>query len=469
MATKQATPKEATGNRRAKGEGTYRKCGKGWLLQISYTAPDGTKSRPSFTGKSKSACQAARKIFEDEQIRLAALNPVDPDGLTQQEYRDISLTEWVYHFIRFYKRDPEISGVAASSWRTVKKKGAKKIKRSTLASYINIWRTHIAPFFLNDRLTDVSNDRIQEFINFLATAGRKDGKPGGLDPKTIYNIYMVLNPALKKAVGRVPGVNMNVAEEIELPELIDKGTRYLTQEEMERFIEASMQEKLRDAIWMFLSTGLRLGELVGLEWTDYINSAQKLSISRNVIRVQLFDPASPKKTALIVQDTTKSGKEHFEIPLRDDMCYLLNVRKINEKRSGVSNPNNLIFHTRNGTYIDPRHIEKVVERIAKRAGIPHISPHALRHTFATRLAENNTHLRTIQELLGHASSQTTERYTHIADHVKRDAVNQISISKPQTFFSTAPGNNLQLLQITTKQPLSKASGAYERKGVHYHE
>ena len=449
-------------NRRAKGEGSYRKCKTGWLLQITYTAPDGTKSRPCFTAKTKAACQAARRLFEEEQIRLAAQKLRDPDSLSHSEYQDISLTEWVYHFIRFYKRDPE-TAVEGGKASVPRKKGAKKIKRSTLASYINIWRTHIAPFFLDERLADVTDDRIQEFINFLATSGRKDGKPGGLDPKTIYNIYMVLNPALKKAAGKVPGFHVNVAEEIELPERIDKGTRYLSQEEMERFMEAAIEEKLRDAIFLFLTTGLRLGELLGLEWDDYDSQAKKLSVSRNVIRVQLFDPNAPQKTALIVQDTTKSGKEHFEVPLRDDICHMLNRRKINEKRSGQPNPKNLIFPTRNGTYVDPRHIEKVVERVAQRAEIKHISPHALRHTFATRLAESNIHLRTIQELLGHASSQTTERYTHIADHMKREAVNQIGFTEP-----SQPSVNDSLRSTTGKAALRQRMNR-GRKGLYSRE
>ena len=55
-----------------------------------------------------------------------------------------------------------------------------------MASYINIWRTHIAPFFLDERLADITDDRIQEFINFLATSGRKDGKPGGQGITTIH-------------------------------------------------------------------------------------------------------------------------------------------------------------------------------------------------------------------------------------------------------------------------------------------
>lgn len=55
-----------------------------------------------------------------------------------------------------------------------------------MASYINIWRTHIAPFFRDERLADITDDRIQEFINFLATSGRKDGKPGGQGITTIH-------------------------------------------------------------------------------------------------------------------------------------------------------------------------------------------------------------------------------------------------------------------------------------------
>ena len=266
-------------------------------------------------------------------------------------------------------------------------------------------------------------------FNFLATEGRRDGKPGGLSPKTLYNIYVVFSPALKKAVGKVPGVVANPAEDLQLPEPKKMGIKYLTQEEMELLLEAAASEKLCDAIYLFLLTGLRLGEVVGLKLSDLKEDSKTIVISRNVERVHLFDPNSPKKTALIIQDTTKSGDREFILPLNDLLFSILKHRKIREKHSRQPNPHNLFFHTRNGNYIDPRHFEDVVKRIAKNAGIRHTTPHMLRHTFATRLVENKVHLRVIQKLLDHASSITTERYTHVVDELKRDAVNQISLGE----------------------------------------
>jgi site-specific recombinase XerD len=93
---------------------------------------------------------------------------------------------------------------------------------------------------------------------------------------------------------------------------------------------------------------------------------------------------------------------------------------------GHPNPQNLIFPSKRGTYTDPRTYQKRVQAVCKRCELQGVNVHALRHTFATRLMEQNVPIRTIQNLLGHSSIATTERYFHVLDDEKRKAIHRMS-------------------------------------------
>jgi len=171
--------------------------------------------------------------------------------------------------------------------------------------------------------------------------------------------------------------------------------RHLRPDEVERLMVAPQDDgplarRDRALIELLYATGLRVGELVSLDWHD-------LDLSARVLRV-----------------LGKGGKERmvpFGQPaaqaLRDCLADQENLRERKDEEEPV-------FLNHRGGRLSDRSVRRVLDRHTQGAGIPAgIHPHTLRHTFATHLLEEGADLRTIQELLGHSSLATTQKYTHV--------------------------------------------------------
>ncbi len=152
----------------------------------------------------------------------------------------------------------------------------------------------------------------------------------------------------------------------------------------------------RAILEFFYSTGVRVSELVGLNWSD-------IDIALGIVRV-----------------LGKGAKERIvpvgEIALDSLQQYGGEVRKKWHLACRGANP---VFLNNRGSRITTRSVGRLLEKHLRELGIPtRIGPHGLRHTFATHLLNNGADLRVIQELLGHASLSTTQRYTHLnLDHL----------------------------------------------------
>lgn len=160
----------------------------------------------------------------------------------------------------------------------------------------------------------------------------------------------------------------------------------LSQREVARLLRTPRNLKHRALLMLVYSSGLRVSELVRLRPGD-------VDVDRGLVRV-------------------RRGKG------RKDRYTLLAQRAVEALRLyGDAYPDDrwLFPGGREGRHLTARSVQKIVARAADQAGIEkHVTPHTLRHSFATHLLEGGTNLRIIQELLGHASSRTTERYTHVA-------------------------------------------------------
>ncbi len=176
----------------------------------------------------------------------------------------------------------------------------------------------------------------------------------------------------------------------------DKGLpRYLHEEEVRRLLDqpdTTTLEGLRDLAMLELlyATGLRVSELVALSLND-------INLDRNFVR------------------TIGKGKKERFIPLGDYASEALR-RYLSEARGallrGRSSP--YCFVSRRGRLLSRQGFWKRLKAYARQAGLsPEVSPHHLRHSFATHLLEHGADLRTVQEMLGHANIATTEIYTHV--------------------------------------------------------
>lgn len=173
-------------------------------------------------------------------------------------------------------------------------------------------------------------------------------------------------------------------ETIQLPKKPKKLPVVLSKKEIKRMIDVTANLKHKLVISLLYSAGLRLSELINLKWAD-------IDLMRNVICI-------------------KSGKGN------KDRTSLLskNVKKLIREYRLILPDQKIVFVGRSGKY-SSKTIQEIIKLASKKAGIQkRISPHTLRHSFATHLLEQGTDIRTIQQLLGHENVRTTQIYTHVA-------------------------------------------------------
>lgn len=395
-------------SRKTNGEGTlYQRDEDTWVYQISTVDERGKAMRKSFTGRTKKIVKDKCKKYlaEQEELRKKAAMGLSvlQDDISKQ---NISLTQWVFDWIQIYKKPPVV-------------------KETTYSSYMVMWEKHIEPFFGVLPLAAITNQDIQMFYNFKLTEGRIDGKEGGLSAKTVRNIHTMLHGALQKAVGKI--ILVNPADDTTRPGVAEKDMRVLTVEEMEIFMKEVYAERLRAAIFMSLFTGVRMGELLALTWDDVDMKKHTIRVTKDLVRITAFDESGKKDgTKRIVQDTPKSMKSNRTIPLQEEIFKMLMFHRQCQQSQQRANPLNLVFPSKVGTHTEPRTYQKRIAAVSKRCEIQHVNVHALRHTFATRLVEQQVPIRIIQELLGHSSVTTTMRYTHALEEEKGKAVDSMN-------------------------------------------
>jgi integrase/recombinase XerD len=188
------------------------------------------------------------------------------------------------------------------------------------------------------------------------------------------------------------------AEKIELAKIKDHTVDFLTPEEVQELIESATSESLmakRDQAIMelFFSSGLRISELTGLD-RDKINLKKKeFSVLGKGSKVRIVFISEPAKNAL-----EKYIKKRTDV---DPALFIRIVKNLNQKE---------------GLRLTPRSVQRIIKKYATRAGIiKKVTPHILRHSFATNLLQNGADIRSVQALLGHSSINTTQIYTHVTN------------------------------------------------------
>ncbi|MCP4663145.1 MAG: tyrosine recombinase XerC [bacterium] len=196
-------------------------------------------------------------------------------------------------------------------------------------------------------------------------------------------------------------LDANPAAGVRTPKQETTLPRHLRPGEVERLVESPSREGLssgsalehrdRALLEVLYATGLRVGELVGLDWRDVDLSARVLRVLGKGGKERMV-PFGRQATAAL-----RTWLEGWETLRRDD--------------ASGEEP---VFVNYRGGRLSDRSVRRIIDRHAAAAGLPAgVHPHTLRHTFATHLLEEGADLRAIQEFLGHASLATTQRYTHV--------------------------------------------------------
>ncbi len=202
-------------------------------------------------------------------------------------------------------------------------------------------------------------------------------------------------------------------EKIELPKTPSRQVEFLTVEEVERLIEATKSEKnklvqLRDRaiLDMLFSTGLRISELMNLK-------KENVNIKRREFSVR---GKGDKLRVVFLSDDASDALGKY-LDAREDNSKALFIA--HKEKQSVEKQIETHGEAKHG--LTPRTVQRLIKKYAMLAGImKKITPHTLRHSFATDLLANGADIRAVQEMLGHASISTTQIYTHLTNKRLRD-------------------------------------------------
>ncbi len=290
---------------------------------------------------------------------------------------------------------------------------SRQIKPSTYESYYNCMHNYVFPFFQRESTKEITVDSVKEFVKTI----RLDAGIAETSKRKVLTIFKI---ALKEIL-KNSSIRQEVLNLVTLPKTEEKEVQIFTLKEQQLIEQIAMRCKDKRAIGIVVcfNTGIRLGELCGLKWSDIDLEAGTISIKRTVSRVKTFHTEGCKTTLSI--GTPKSRKSVRKIPIPD---FLL--KRINENKANCKNENHYIFSGKE-VPIDPRSYQKLFKKILSEAGLEERKFHAIRHTFATRALELHVDIKTLSEILGHSSvSITLNIYAHSLMEHKKAAIDKFN-------------------------------------------
>lgn len=287
------------------------------------------------------------------------------------------------------------------------------VKRRTYDSYAKIINLHIAPCLGNLDMSEITTFMLQKFISEKLKHGNlKTGE--GLSANTVNGIISVIKYSLQCAF-ELQLTPYYAAANVKRPKAHEKKITCFNlyeQQKIENFILGNKKPKYIGII-LSMYTGLRLGEVLALEWSDIDFSKSLLYVSKTCY----YATENGKKVRIITPP--KSYCSCRTIPLPTQFLSFLKALKRGSKCTYVvSNPS--------GNPIENRAYQRSFELILKKLNLPHKGYHSLRHTFATRAIECGVDVKTLSEILGHKSATVTlNRYTHSLMEHKRLMMNKV--------------------------------------------
>lgn len=268
---------------------------------------------------------------------------------------------------------------------------------------------------------DITDDTVREFrlwLNRQSSGTREDGRIETLKKKT-QNYYLIALRSFLKYM-RKRGIESLSPERIELAKVAERDLDLISEADLKRLLSApdgSDIKSLRDRamLELFFSTGLRLSELCSL--------SRDLDLNKDEFSVR---GKGEKVRVVFLSDNARDAVRTY-LAKRTDMENALFVNlgrnvprgpssgKYSESRQGLG------LADSNISRLTPRSIERIVKHYAIKAGISKkVTPHILRHSFATDLLQNGADIRSVQMMLGHANIATTQIYTHVTNKQLKD-------------------------------------------------
>jgi integrase len=366
--------------KRGNGEGSISKRKDGrYMARYTVQTPKGPKRKTIYGKERQDVRDALAKVLSDRAEGIV----YEDENATVEDYLDRWLKDCVRGTVRqsTYDRDSLLLDK-----HVVPAIGHRKLKKLTPLDLQGLYR---------DRLDS------------------------GLSASTVHKIHAILHKALSQAV-RWHMVPRNPTEAVKPPRPAPKEMRPLSPEEARRLLEAASGDRLEALYVLAVTTGMRQGELLALKWEDVGLEDRVLSVRRTLTReggrVAFGEPKTKKsrRSIRLTPRATESLRAHLSRQMEE--ISALGDRYRDE---------GLIFATDTGGPINQSNLrQRSFLPLLRRAGLPHVRFHDLRHTCATLLLAEGTHPKYVQELLGHATvAITLDTYSHVlpgmGDHAAR--------------------------------------------------
>lgn len=229
-------------------------------------------------------------------------------------------------------------------------------------------------------------------------------QPKGLSPKTVCNINQVISSALTFAKEQKLIIS-NPTDGCSLPKLEHREMKTLTAEQLQSFLREAKESGVYEMYYIELVTGLRRGELLGLKWEDIDLTTSVIHIRRQVARIN----------GEIIEAPLKTKNSYRTVSIGANAVGIL----MQQKKTTNSE---YVFPSPTGGPISPDSVLHMLHRVLKRAGLPKVRFHDLRHTFATLALQNGVDVKTVSGMLGHFSAGfTLDTYAHVTTAAQRQA------------------------------------------------
>ncbi len=284
------------------------------------------------------------------------------------------------------------------------------VREATYVKYSAVVKKHILPRLGGCFTAGINEPVINAFTDELLETGLK--------AKTVHDILVILNGIIRFASVSFAGVFPQV--KITYPKEKKKEMRVLTREEQERFVAYLSKDgdPCKFGVLLALYTGIRIGELCALKWSDISQKDGTLCVNSTMQRLYDTSENSGSKTRVVMGDP-KSDTSARVIPLTGQavsMCEKMN-------------PGDGDAFVLTGThfYMEPRLLQYRIEKYTRDCGLDGVHCHTLRHTFATRAVEVGFEIKSLSEVLGHANTTITlERYVHSSMEFKRNNMSKLA-------------------------------------------
>jgi len=292
-----------------------------------------------------------------------------------------------------------------------------QVKESTYNKYRNLLESYVLPEIGETLLCGMTQDLIKSHCDGLLLQGGQEKT--GLSAKTVSDVLSVIRSVLRFAAKTGKPVSFD-AQSIRIKQSITE-MRVLSLSEQERLCQhlSSDLTPANIGILVCLFTGIRVGEVCALQWEDISLSDQTIHVHQTMQRVQNKQETGATTKTRVIVTTPKSACSIRTIPIPDILAEYI-------ARHKTSGTGYFLTNSRQ-SYMEPRVLQARFKQVLKKCSVEAANYHSLRHTFATRCIELGFDVKSLSEILGHASVNITmNRYVHPSMELKRENMRRLS-------------------------------------------